>query len=219
MDDTSHPAPQPHSQPGPSGHATGSSPGILVFTTALQLLYMNGEARVLCGHVNAQLLGHVADGVVPREVLELCEELVALFATRTGAKDWDQFQLTRAAGGPSCAVQLRGLGLPDPGGLAQSRLLILIEETDRPYTATAQRAKDRFRLTDREQTVVIYLVKGLTNKEIAGRMMVEEQTVKEHLRHIMEKTGTTTRTGLLSKIVLTDPVPGPHAHASPRGPA
>lgn len=219
MDDAIHPAPQTDSQPSTSGHATGSSQGILVFTTTLQLLYMNGEARVLCGRLNAQRVGHVANGVVPHEILNLCEELVALFATHTGVKDWEQVHCTRAAGGLSGTIQLRGLGLPDPGGFAHSRLLILIEATDHPHTSTAQRAKDRFRLTEREQTVIIYLVKGLTNKEIASRMMVGEQTVKEHLRHIMGKTATTTRTGLLSKIALSDPGPLPHAYASLSGPA
>ncbi len=214
MDDASRLTSQGHHAPSDTAHSAGSPPGILVFSTAIHLLYMNVEGRALCDRLTAQRLGRVANGVVPSEVLELCEEMVARLTTHTGPKDWEQFQSARVAGGPSCAVLLRGLGLPDPGGLSQGRLLILLEEMNQPRTATVRRAKDRFHLTVREQSVIIYLFKGLTNKEIASRMMVEEQTVKEHLRHIMEKTATTTRTGLLSKIILTDPEPGPQVQPS-----
>src|SRR5439155_278668 len=60
---------------------------------------------------------------------------------------------------------------------------------------------ERFRLTEREQAVVEHLIKGWTNKEIAANIGVAEQTVKEHIKHIMGKTGSTTRTALLVKIL------------------
>ncbi len=49
--------------------------------------------------------------------------------------------------------------------------------------------------------VVRELVKGFTNKEIANVLAITEQTVKEHVKHLMRKTGTTTRTGLLAKVL------------------
>jgi DNA-binding NarL/FixJ family response regulator len=45
--------------------------------------------------------------------------------------------------------------------------------------------------------VVQHLLKGWTNKEIANEMRVSEQTVKEHIKHIMKKTTTMTRTGIV----------------------
>jgi DNA-binding NarL/FixJ family response regulator len=50
--------------------------------------------------------------------------------------------------------------------------------------------------------VIIYLKLGFTNKEIAGRMNLSEYTVKEHLKRIMHKTKTTTRTGLIGRMIF-----------------
>ncbi len=190
-------------------------PGILVFTTSLQLLYMNGEARTLCGQLTATRTGLAISGVVPTEVLELCDEITKALSAQPDMKDWGQFQFKRVAGVAEHLVLLRGLGLPDTGGFSQSRLLVLMEEIPHRTPQTASHARERFHLTDREQTVIIYLLKGLTNKEIASRMMISEQTVKEHFRHIMQKTATTTRTGILAKVILHDPDLGAPPHCSP----
>jgi DNA-binding NarL/FixJ family response regulator len=44
------------------------------------------------------------------------------------------------------------------------------------------------------------LLKGYTNKEIADAVGVTVQTAKEHVKHIMEKTKTNTRTGIVMAI-------------------
>jgi DNA-binding NarL/FixJ family response regulator len=48
--------------------------------------------------------------------------------------------------------------------------------------------------------VIGYLARGQTNKEIANALGITEQTVKEHIKHIMKKTRSTTRTGILVRI-------------------
>jgi DNA-binding NarL/FixJ family response regulator len=62
--------------------------------------------------------------------------------------------------------------------------------------------QQRYHLTQREQMVIIYLMLGFTNKEIANRLNLSEYTVKEHLKRIMQKTKTTTRTGLLARMIF-----------------
>ena len=57
----------------------------------------------------------------------------------------------------------------------------------------------------KKQMVIIYLKLGFTNKEIAGRMNLSEYTVKEHLKRIMHKTKTTTRTGLVGRMIFPTP--------------
>ena len=51
-------------------------------------------------------------------------------------------------------------------------------------------------LTARESQVAQAVARGLSNKEIAGRMEISVRTVENHLRSIYAKTGTTTRTRL-----------------------
>jgi len=76
------------------------------------------------------------------------------------------------------------------------------EVGNRVATAPVQ-AKERFRLTAREQAAIQYLAKGCTNKQIADALGISEPTVKEHVRNIMQKTGTRTRTGILARILAS----------------
>jgi len=55
-------------------------------------------------------------------------------------------------------------------------------------------------LTPREFEVLGWLVQGKCNKEIARKLGIEEQTVKNHLRPIFQKFGVVRRTELLVKV-------------------
>lgn len=48
-------------------------------------------------------------------------------------------------------------------------------------------------LTRREQQLVQLVSEGLTNKEIAARLFLSEQTVKNHVRRMLRKAGATDR--------------------------
>jgi len=48
-------------------------------------------------------------------------------------------------------------------------------------------------LTNREQEVVRYVARGLTNREIAKQMNLSEHTIKGHLCRIFEKLGVSSR--------------------------
>jgi len=49
-------------------------------------------------------------------------------------------------------------------------------------------------LTRREQQVLGLVAEGLTNVEIARRLNISHETVKEHVQHILRKTGVADRT-------------------------
>jgi DNA-binding NarL/FixJ family response regulator len=49
-------------------------------------------------------------------------------------------------------------------------------------------------LTRRERQVIELLIDGLTNREIAMRLVVEPDTIKDHVQSIIKKLGATDRT-------------------------
>jgi DNA-binding NarL/FixJ family response regulator len=52
-------------------------------------------------------------------------------------------------------------------------------------------------LTRREQQLVPLIARGLTNKEIAAFLNLSEQTVKNHIHHILHKVGAEDRLSVL----------------------
>jgi ATP/maltotriose-dependent transcriptional regulator MalT len=178
-----------------------AGPGILLLSSSMQMLYRDRRTWELCAQINKLQNGTAANGVLPPAVAELAAEIMKTLQVRTEAKDWEHFRVKRIIGDPKRSVLLRGVGLPDRSGIQHSRILITMEEVGRRQEAVTEQAKELFHLTDREVAVVQNLLKGWTNKEIANELGVTEQTVKEHIKHIMEKTKTATRTGILVQVL------------------
>ena len=61
----------------------------------------------------------------------------------------------------------------------------------------------QFNLTQREQEVLVHLLQGIRNKEIADRMNISSNTVRAFLRLIMIKTGVSSRSAIVGKILTT----------------
>lgn len=86
-------------------------------------------------------------------------------------------------------------------GDTQPPLVALLME--RPVQRRVQllEASQRFHLSPRESETVLHLTQGLTTKEIAQRMNVSPNTVKQFVRLIMSKMSVTTRSGILGKLL------------------
>jgi DNA-binding NarL/FixJ family response regulator len=67
------------------------------------------------------------------------------------------------------------------------------EATSFPFATVRQ----RLGLTRREQQLVPLIAEGLTNKEIANRFCLSEQTVKNHLYRMKHKIGAEDRLGIV----------------------
>lgn len=55
------------------------------------------------------------------------------------------------------------------------------------------RARDRSPLSQREREIVALVAQGYKNKEMAEKMFISEQTVKNHLHNIFDKLGVSDR--------------------------
>jgi two-component system nitrate/nitrite response regulator NarL len=52
---------------------------------------------------------------------------------------------------------------------------------------------EKFGITPRQIVIVTNVVAGLSNKEIAQKLSISEDTVKHHLTNIFDKIGVSTR--------------------------
>jgi DNA-binding NarL/FixJ family response regulator len=59
--------------------------------------------------------------------------------------------------------------------------------------ATAGRERERSPLSQREREIVALVAQGFKNKEMAEKMFISEQTVKNHLHNIFDKLGVSDR--------------------------
>ncbi len=62
-----------------------------------------------------------------------------------------------------------------------------------PAADNKQEGGDHYDLSQREQEIVAAVVEGCTNKDIAQKFSLSEQTVKHHLTKIFEKTRVSNR--------------------------
>ncbi len=74
--------------------------------------------------------------------------------------------------------------------------------SDRSFERVIQRVAENRNLSRREAQVALCCAEGLTNAEIGARLLVSEQTVKFHLRHIFIKFGVKRRAELISRLLL-----------------
>lgn len=59
-------------------------------------------------------------------------------------------------------------------------------------------------LSPREREVLMLLVAGLSNKQIAARLFISPVTVKTHIKHILEKMEVADRTEAAVKAVRSN---------------
>lgn len=72
-------------------------------------------------------------------------------------------------------------------------------ETIRRSLCCSERAQRDMNLTKREKQVLDYICCGASNKEIAQKLFVTEQTIKSHCNKLFKKFGVSNRVGLALK--------------------
>jgi len=172
-----------------------------------------------------ELVGEAGDG---REAIECCEQLQpdvilmdlvmpdlgGVAATRTIHQRWPQVQvialtsfqekelvqdalqagaigyLLKNVSGEELADAIRQAYVGRPT-LAPEAVQALIQPPSEAETLAAD-------LTRREQEVLALLVKGMSNPEIAERLVISRSTVKVHISSILSKLGVSSRAEAIS---------------------
>jgi len=170
--------------------------GILVVTLDGRILWTDNRATELC-----QQMGEVTEkleGKLPLGIVKLVKEIGELLQLRNHPKDWEAFNVKRVLNGRDMHIFVAGIGLPAGVGHGTESTVLLTLDLIAPRKSVSR--LQAFQLTAKEITVAELLLKGSTNREIAHAIGVTVQTAKEHVKHIMEKTKTSTRTGIVMAI-------------------
>jgi DNA-binding NarL/FixJ family response regulator len=84
----------------------------------------------------------------------------------------------------------------------------ILSELAKPASGASPADRDPDALTDRELDVLRLVVAGQRNKEIAGSLGISENTVKFHLRNILDKLHAQSRAEAVARAVRQGLVPG-----------
>ncbi|MBC2607288.1 response regulator [Pelagicoccus albus] len=106
--------------------------------------------------------------------------------------DWDE-DIHRALQSGAASYLLKDMPIED---IAETVRNVFRGEASLP-DSVAQRLKERSKrdqLTERERDVLEALTKGRSNKEIASRLSISEETVKSHLKTLFSKLHVRDRT-------------------------
>jgi len=89
----------------------------------------------------------------------------------------------------------------------------LVEEIDRERGSVGERLLDlmgerqermEVSLTPREIEVLRLLAAGLTDREVAVRLGIRHATARNHVRHILEKLGVSSRVAALARVLVAE---------------
>jgi DNA-binding CsgD family transcriptional regulator len=164
------------------------NPGIIVVDEKNRILYMNREAMEVLPDMSA----------VPERIRDLCECLKqrARFES-PGVPEEQPFAIIREDAEGSYAARAFLLSGRNE---EKQNYLVLLERVAEHRRISLDKVRQDFDLTRRETEVLGLLNEGCSNREIAGKLYITEQTAKDHLRHIMRKMGVTSRSAVLARI-------------------
>lgn len=175
--------------------------GFLVFTGASRLIFMNHQAWTLMEKLTRASDRLIEQAGRPQEVNELSDSIRALLGARNESKNCEQLQLHRLSGTTEKPILLRAIGIPCSEDIQHSYIVIFLYAIRRLQDDACEQPRECMALSEQEHAVVQRLIKGLTDIQIADRLGMAEQVVKEHLQMILQKTRSTSRTEALLRVL------------------
>lgn len=166
-----------------------SVPGVLFFDFNIRLTFCNQEA--------SEIIASLPD--LYEMVRQLCREVKnALTAASPAEAETQKTAIYRGGGSILFAIRAFLVGAaPDQ---EPTQIMVLVEKMVEKHTVDFEKAKAKHQLSKRELEVLQLICSGLTNKEIAEKLFITEQTAKDHVRNIMRKVEVKSRAALISAL-------------------
>jgi len=170
-----------------------AAPGLVVLSTNNDVELITPPARELLAAMRNP--SHAEDETPPAALLAL-----AAF-TRRNSHDPER---TEAIAVPTRIgwITLHA-SLPDrPVG---GKVAIVLERAPSPQSTSIR--LEAHGVTPREREIAILLAQGLTNPEIATRLVLSPYTVQDHIKSLFEKTEVSSRQELVARVFLDEYLP------------
>ena len=148
---------------------------------------LNEPTVVAFGRTRGELLARPVTEIIKPAEQALAERQWATFL-RTGEFSGNRTFIR--GDGEEVSFELAGRLTTING--ARRAVFVIIAEPWHPETASVSDGEKH--LTEREREVLVLMVEGLNNTQIAGRLTVSTSTIKSHVSNILSKLGTTSRT-------------------------
>ena len=127
---------------------------------------------------------------------ELDEDIFA--AINAGADAYCLKGITASQLGNAVASVMEGAVWLDPG---IARRIVGMMDKKSEKRVEEQINYSQFRLSEKEKKILVLLVEGCSNQQMADRLFLSPETIKTHMRHIMEKLRVSDRTQAAVKAV------------------
>lgn len=166
---------------------------------ALIVLCGNGRMVYASSHATRILAeedGLLKSGDVFRASLDdddrlLSETLSTLFHDQTRVTPKLEINIQRPSGKLAYKLRINALQEANPDGVTSpAGAMVIIHDMHTNYQAWYARLQKHFQLTPRECECTMLLTDGYSMAEIAERMDISMQTLRQHLKHAFNKTGT-----------------------------
>jgi DNA-binding CsgD family transcriptional regulator len=172
--------------------ASKSAAGFLLLDSSLSIVSFNGEA--------VQILSYPDNvTILTNSDLLLTETIRSRLITQQASGESvfvKQFKSGRRT--YFCRAFLIDSHAKEPG---QPTTAVLLERGPSGLVLLSQVCQ-QFKFTQREREVLEYLLQGMSSKVIANRMNLSPSTVKGFVRLIMIKTGVSSRSAIVAKIMM-----------------
>jgi DNA-binding CsgD family transcriptional regulator len=167
-----------------------SVPAVLFFDLKVTLTFCNREA--------SEIIASFPD--LYEMVRQLCHELKNADTTAESSDDTEAQQTAIYRSGRSILFAVRAFFVEAGTAGEPRQIMVLVEKIIEKHSVDLEKAKNKFHLSKRELEVLQLICSGLTNKKIADRLFIGEQTAKDHARNIMRKVGVKSRAALISAL-------------------
>src|SRR5467141_3485090 len=172
--------------------ASKSAAGFLLLDSSLSIVSFNDEAvRILSYPDNVAILKNsdllLTETIRSRLITQQASgESVFVKQFKSGRRHY------------FCRAFLSDSHAKEPG---QPTTAVLLERGPSGLVLLSQVCQ-QFKSTQREREVLEYLLQGMSSKVIANRMNLSPSTVKGFVRLIMIKTGVSSRSAIVAKIMM-----------------